>query len=395
MKIIKCGSLSINMLLLFLIPVISCLISFAETYLNNINLNLNQHPFILQITICLLEFIIGGILVLISKYKSKRRNIQIKTAKDNCRITPFIFELLTENKSVSRMFNLNTSLAGFILLQIIMYFLVFSSTFYYSLRFPYDGELLSKFTILQIILNGFISIRILKLTLHKHHYFAIGLLGLSFILVSFQCITHDHQLSFWSLYIFVHSLLWAVIETNAKWIMKTYDISPYVFLFMLGLGGIVVQLILAIPISFIPCNMDFCTNGRLENYIKVFQIIFNSSSLIITILLYVCCFTLFILLILIVNNAFNPTHSCTAESFENIALWLYNLFLNNTHQHGDAVLYIILSSVGYCVLVFGGLIYNEIIVCNVCALDKSTREAITQRADEDLHLSVTSFDNII
>lgn len=259
-----------------------------------------------------------------------------------------------------------------------------SSVFYlFSLDKNEDKKLilfLGNTIIIQIIFNGLISFPILKYPLYRHHLFSIILLLVSFVLVSlnvFSAVSRDPLL-----YIFFGNLCWAFQETNAKWIMKEFCITPYFLLLLYGVIGSIYQMVISVPLYYIPCKMDFCGIGSksIEDYKSTFTKIFTLGDLKVYIWLSSIVYVIYKLFLLLVNNAFNPTHSCSAESIETLILWIVD------HLEQNYVCFCI-SLLGYCILVIGGMIYNELIICYCCNLHKYTKYEIRKRASRDMKLS--------
>lgn len=60
--------------------------------------------------------------------------------------------------------------------------------------------------------------------------------------------------------------------------METMHMSPYELVFLLGVAGIIIQLILFIPLNFISCSSSLCHEGVIEPIISTFSricILFN------------------------------------------------------------------------------------------------------------------------
>ena len=59
--------------------------------------------------------------------------------------------------------------------------------------------------------------------------------------------------------------------------------------------------------------------------------------------------------------------------------WIFSV-INEGQELPDVVLY----PIGYLIVVFASLIYNEIIILNFCGLNKDTKKFIEQRLFDDI-----------
>lgn len=376
MKIIRCGNISNNLIMLLLVPVISSINSFAGEWLSNDTLDLNKHPFFIQIFTCLCEIIVGGVLEIILRITNKKT------------ITQETHRHLTFNscKNINyKKVNLMKKKVTIMVMSLVLLNMVIDCSamtlMYIKLNTnENDIELRCNFLIIQIIFNGIVSILMLRYPIYKHHYFSIVFLFIGFILVSFQYFTSLSE-DLTILYIAICYILWAVQEGVAKWVMKELFISPYFLLCLYGLIGLGLQLVIAVPLSFIPCELDFCS-GVVEKYIETLVTVFNNSMISVYLWMYSISVAVYMLFLIMVNNAFNPTHSCTAESFENVFWWIYALVENGVDIN------FIPSLFGYAIIIFAGLVYNEIVICSICSLNQDTISEIQERSNQDLSISL-------
>ena len=59
-------------------------------------------------------------------------------------------------------------------------------------------------------------------------------------------------------------------------------------------------------------------------------------------------------------------------------------FLLNIIQNGPTMPDVVLYSIGYFIILFSSLIYNEIIILNFCGLNKNTKIFVEYRQNEEL-----------
>ena len=77
---------------------------------------------------------------------------------------------------------------------------------------------------------------------------------------------------------------------------------------------------------------------------------------------------------------FSPTLLLVTIIFNPIIGWIISLFIEETEIK---TLDIVLKSIGYSLLLFSSLIYNEILICNFFGLNRNTKKYIEIRQQEE------------
>ena len=62
-------------------------------------------------------------------------------------------------------------------------------------------------------------------------------------------------------------------------------------------------------------------------------------------------------------------------------LWIYMILIK---EKEESLSNIIMKSIGFSIVLFGSLIYNEIIICNFFGFNKDTKKSIEERQREEL-----------
>lgn len=78
---------------------------------------------------------------------------------------------------------------------------------------------------------------------------------------------------------------------------------------------------------------------------------------------------------------FSPTLFMVTDIINPIIYWVVSLFQNEIE---NKALYIILNSLGYSIVLFCSLIYNEIIILNCFGLNRNTKKYLEKKQKEDL-----------
>ena len=106
----------------------------------------------------------------------------------------------------------------------------------------------------------------------------------------------------------------------------------------------------------------------------------------------------FIVKITLINNVlsflalfyFSPTLFMVTDIINPIIEWIISLFQNEKEYK---TLDIILNSIGYSLVLFFSLIYNEIIIFNFFGLNRKTIKYLDKKQKEELSLIIDNFDD--
>ena len=226
--------------------------------------------------------------------------------------------------------------------------------------------------------------------IYSHHFFSMILITISiiglYILLIIKFI-ENNEWDAWRDFIFPTILNFIVYFFFCFYLIKSksyidkYFISPYEIIIFLGIFCLILLLIFEPITFFIPCdNPVMCYEGHFAGIISGFKLIKCGKDILL------CCFWIIFLFMtcygLWLTVAYlSPTHFLTSDSiitFElNILLDCYNpyfILMNNP-------LFYIFS----IITIFGCLIYNEIIIIQICGLNFNTRNEIINRQITDFY----------
>ena len=88
-----------------------------------------------------------------------------------------------------------------------------------------------------------------------------------------------------------------------------------------------------------------------------------------------------------INQDNTPTHRVIADSFYSLVMHIIQMLTNKVSLSSFGYL------IGYCTVVFGCCVYNEIIIVNFCNLNSNTEREVTKRAISES--SVEIYDDIL
>ena len=229
----------------------------------------------------------------------------------------------------------------------------------------------------QLISTALLCFYMINFKFSRHHY-----VGLICVLIG---TTFEYVFDFNQKFITVSNLIILILyglfslgQVIEKIIIESKFISPFKLLFYKGICYTIINIILYIILTLIPCKNNFlkscyCTSKNVEtiNIIKIFKDV--SSICILFVYLFVTL--MLYLLAILTNYYFNPNYRVTSDSFIDVLGYLYTLivFGNNTYKWNIIV--------GNIILIFGILIFNEIIVLNFWDISRYTKYEINLRGN--------------
>ena len=158
-----------------------------------------------------------------------------------------------------------------------------------------------------------------------------------------------------------------------KYIIQKYFISPLklslifgIFsIFLTCLGFIIYSLIKYHDLSYFKDCLDF---SEVDNKL-IISIYFIATFLV---------ETTHQLLILLAIFYFSPTLIIVTDIISPMLLWIVV-----TIEYGYSMPDVILNPIGYVIVIFSSLIYNELIILNFCGLSKNTKKFVENRESEE------------
>ena len=251
--------------------------------------------------------------------------------------------------------------------------------FYYELKY-------SNIIFMSILCKYFLAV---KLYNHQFVGTAIMIIGMSiniiklFSLYSEKIFGKDFVLSI--CLFFVCFILISIQIVCTKKLYIKYRISPYELLLYEGLFGFVSLTLISFYV-YLTCPFNFC--GKSDKYFFIEDLIelFKKHND-----MFLFCI-LFILASLLVNffarltvYYFSPTTESVSNSLSSMLFWILSRFVQNDDSIKDYITSYI-PFIGYCFLVIGSLLYNEIIIFYPCGLSVNTKKEVRIRASNDILL---------
>ena len=225
----------------------------------------------------------------------------------------------------------------------------------------------------QLIINSILCVYFLKLNIYIHQILSILIVIISGLLLYFGEFLKDkakcYQEEFFLKY-FIGFILSGFLDITEKKILNY--ISPYLLLFLKGFMGMIINLIIIVL-------MEQNLSKFILNVKKIFQ-----NILYIPFILSSTFFNIFFELTL---EYLTPTHTCIGDILFSILYFIWSF-------HPTKIL--ILSIIGYILLFFACILFNEFIILNFCGLNENTKFEIDKRTkvDKNLEISKSNSDSI-
>ena len=215
---------------------------------------------------------------------------------------------------------------------------------------------------------------ILKDTIFKHQYLSliIAIVGIIFLIIP-VCIgiqTEDILPNFLTC---ISSVSYSLFLVLIKYLAHVYYRSPFQLSFYFGwisigfllLGFIIYSLIEYHDFSYFYDIFDFsqADNKFVASLFLIFSFIFAFALQALT---------------LLVIFYFSPILLMVTDIISPMLLWVAT-----TIRDGQDLPDVVLNPIGYLIILFASLIYNEIIILNFCNLSKDTKKFVELRLNEE------------
>lgn len=254
----------------------------------------------------------------------------------------------------------------------------------------------------------YLCIYMLKYQLYKHHYFGIGVYFIGLILYTLVNIFYyvekpltastEQTCPVWIIIIAMIAVqfLSSTQECTEKYLMDKEYISPFVVISLEGISGFIIVSGLIPILSLIPCNPTYliCNEYVSASFKAIFKEIYERSNVIwIIIFLIISAFVLNSFRLL-TNQHFSPLHINLSYTFTHFFMFFFQAFVYDVIKNPSPVK-ISLLIFANLIMLFGVLIFLEIIVLNFWNLNTNTKEQIERRKTMDYKEIIESTENII
>ena len=325
---------------------------------------------LLRIIQCL-SYLLAGLLTFIPSLREKNKNskndaIMYKQKKRSTSMELVLKKDYIANKGKSKMAFFNLFLIS-LCIVINQYLVLFSKA-------KHIIEIRIYIFLFLIIFSKFI----LKQNIYKHHIISLSIsfIGFFFIII-FTLLKFEKSDIIGNIYYFISYIGFSLYIVLIKYLTENYFISPFDCLLYIGIG----TLILSIIYNIIYSEINY-------NDLRIITNIFNFSNQMIFLYLFFLLILLiiyFVLTVLIIYY-FSPILLMVADIISPMLYFIYDINYNNERIEEPKLLNIIFHYIGYFIILICSLIYNEIIICNFCDLNRDTHKYIIKRQKQELAL---------
>ena len=229
----------------------------------------------------------------------------------------------------------------------------------------------------------FISRRVLKFRLFRHHYFSIVLIILGFFSMSicaFESIS-EYELNNWPYFIFIiiKNILLPLEDVYNKILLTDKFLLPHYLMFWRGLFNCIFLTLLGLCI-IVPgvIEYNFNTPDEMNSNITIFLL-----HKIIFIIFSFCRAFIYLKVV----DIFSPQH----VAFCNAAFYLYLLILCRC-KNDKNILILIVDIFSLIVIIFATLIFNELIIINAFGFNQNTKKGFIKKEMLELQ-NINSLEN--
>lgn len=215
-----------------------------------------------------------------------------------------------------------------------------------------------------------------KRKLYRHHLLAIPLIIGAEIIVGYASLVkssgHEKQESKWIGFVFVilTQSFGALFYVSEEFLLRKYYLHPLKVAGWEGIFGIIIYAGILTVLQFIPCSGKLCPQGRLDNTEQTFIQLRENYWLIIFLIGLIITHALYNGFGVSVTKYASSAQRSTLNSCRTIVVWgFFLIFTGPGHE-----IFSWIQLVGFIILIFGTLIFNEILVLPFLGLDKYTKK---------------------
>ena len=352
-------------LLPFLAPIFCMLGNYFIHLLNKNNKNKdNKLEFTFSIFINL-TYISGGLLYFISFIRTKTEESKDKAI------------VYKERKTINLIYNEDKPKKSKIKIFFILIFISLLLTIYIFVYTISLGKTVFEKRLYYLFFISIFSKLILKNQIYWHQILSLSLSFIGLIILFFPVYLKIEKKDILiNIYNIASAICYSLFLVLVKNLTHNYYLSPLLCLLLVGCISLILTIIGIIIFSLIKNNnfSEIIQNFQnSENKNEMYFYIYASLSFIFSILLQIFSFLViyyFSPILLVVTDIISPMLTWVILSLE----------------EGETYYNIIFNSIGYFFELLSAFIYNEIIICNFCELNKYTKKCIVERQTAELNL---------
>lgn len=234
-----------------------------------------------------------------------------------------------------------------------------------------------------VFIVAILSIIFLGRRFFRHHWLGLMLVFVGIALVATAALTDKGgSETDGNITLGVILMVFSIIVQGTQFIVEekllgSYYLSPFKVVGWEGITGCFLWCILLIIFQFIPCTSEVCNNGKVENTKVAFEFIGKGGPLI----AYLIGNIVFVAgmngLGMIVTKYASAATRVILQQTKTVLVWGFFL----AYPGGGHETFKVLQLVGFCVLLVGVILYNEIFVIPFFGFNQYTKAAIAKREE--------------
>ena len=168
-----------------------------------------------------------------------------------------------------------------------------------------------------------------------------------------------------SVVLIVSQIIAGAVLVYEEYLMEKIYVEPIEAVGVEGFVGLCVSSVILVVLNFIPCSdRDFCYGGKVENTLEVMTDIVDNWGLLVLVIS-----TVVVIAVLYWSGIYTTRYAsalarATLDSARIVVVWVFSLIVG-----WESFLWVEL--VGFIIVIFGTLVYNEIIILPIFGLKES------------------------
>ena len=373
----------------FLVPILCFFTKFFSEPIkdNNGNIKLNdikanvEHTFVfLYQIINSTSLIFGGLLYIVSVFKSKSEKSDDNKYTTVQSLNNSIFSKVMksyEEKVEDYKKNKLKTIAIIIFMSVII--TIYNIIKGYATKHPQLEKrlyFLFFFTLINIV--------IFKKPIFSHQKLslAIGLIGMGIIFSTFFMYPKPDYNFVYDIILFFGSIFYSLYLVLVKYLSTNLAMSPLLLLLIIGSISTLLTIIGYSVFSLI-------NNGDLSYLLNIFHcdeinyVCFGNYW--IKIVMYTIINTILQVMIFLVVYYFSPEVFAISDIISPFFSFIYGFIKDLIKNNEIKIISLVLNILGYLIIIIASFIYNEILVCNFCGFNENTWKAIDKKAIDEMN----------
>lgn len=170
--------------------------------------------------------------------------------------------------------------------------------------------------------------------------------------------------------------------------MERRNISPFTILLFKCFVGMITTVLFILVVHHIHCTSVFTSINNLcqqNDSITSFAIfeVFPKLKSLLSIIGFMVLIGLFHLFAKLTNYYFTPTQRKMTDIIRTFGSWVYSLITSKS-QSTFSLTQILLALVGYVIILFGIMFFNELLIWYQCRMETNMQKEIIKRAKEEI-----------